>query len=262
LLTHITQTLQEVREIRKTLDVVQTQLNSILKGIVQVLDEIKDQDCRAVIREVQINYLEPITSYWGRFTGENGEARAVLKSAQAGLDTASKIGWDNYNETAARDDAAFSEEWAKEVAVKLPGKLRGFYDYLMGLGADSPILTCAKVGAARARSKAFFGPLDDRQYFDFPLSLLVFFLGQQALGFKMILEANIILATRAYMDAGGRNAAVGMATQGVCSGAYLLPVSDPSNMAKPYCDNIATAGRGEWSTPTDLVVAILYESFG
>ena len=67
----------------------------------------------------------------------------------------------------------------------------------------------------------------------------------------MILEANIILATKTYIDAGGRGAAVGMAAQGICSGAFLVPDTDPLYYARSYCDNIARTGKGKWRIATD-----------
>ena len=107
-----------------------------------MVDQFQETACENEIGKVQIAYLDPITTLWSQFTGQGNEVLAVLKIAGESLDSASKNGWDKYDEKIAANQAGFIEKWAIDVGTTLPSKLQNFHDYLMGFGGLSPIVMC------------------------------------------------------------------------------------------------------------------------
>lgn len=236
-----TQILSEVREVKKTLDVVLREIEAMKR---EILDKLTQLDCSSAIQRMQGD-VQRINVYWDRFAGPNN-AESVIALTESGLNISAEFGWDKVPARHLR----LIEDWAVDVNRDLGGLLVNLDETLRGGSSSihtSPILLCARASVVKAR-EGLLHPLDDRQYFDIALSFLVYYLLKQTQGFKMILEANTILANREYVRSAalkGRNVSFGMITQNVCTGAFHVTPNDPLYAARSLCLTIGARAQGK-----------------
>lgn len=79
-------------------------------------------------------------------------------------------------------------------------------------GTGSPFSLCARAMFAGWQTSSNKSPVDDRQYYDIIYGWVLDIIGIQAQGLEMIQNANLFMASQAYITAAGANSSTLAAT--------------------------------------------------